>query len=82
MNAFVPGRPFRGKNAPEAACRHLSKYHGIDPNVASNRLHKLKQSAGLGPADDVIIGRTGNVYDARTGERLGSLTDPSLSTER
>ena len=37
----------------------------------------------LSPADDdVIIGHTGDVYNAHTGERLGSLTDSSLGKER
>lgn len=74
----IPGNPFRGPNAPEQAFKHLEKYSGLDPKVASNRLHKLKDAGGLGPADDVIIGRTGDVYNPITGERLGSLTDKSL----
>lgn len=76
--AVIPGNPFRGPNAPQQAYKHLKKYHGIDPTVASNRLHKIKQRAGLGAADEVVIGRTGDVYNARTGERLGSLTDNTL----
>jgi hypothetical protein len=54
----------------------LRRYDGIDPNVASNRLHKIKDESGLAANDDVLIGATGDVYDARTGTRLGSLTDP------
>jgi len=78
----IPGRPFRGENAPEQAYEHLEEYHGLDPKVASNRLHILKQHGGLGAADDVIIGRTGDVYNAKTGENLGNLTDPTLGRER
>ncbi len=78
----IPGRPFTGANAPDAAFEHLDRFHGLDTNVASNRLHQLKESGGLGAADDVAIGRTGDVYDARTGEYLGSLTDPGLGTGR
>ncbi|WP_029215371.1 RHS repeat-associated core domain-containing protein [Kallotenue papyrolyticum] len=78
----IPGRPFRGRNAPEQAYGHLEKYHGVDRKTARNRLHKLKEQAGLAPDDDVVIGRTGDVYDERTGERIGSLTDPSLGKER
>ncbi len=74
----IPGNPFTGPNAPQQAYKHLQKYHGVDPTVASNRLHKIKQQAGLGAADDVAIGRTGDVYNAATGERLGSLTDKTL----
>jgi len=78
MESLVPGRPFRGARAAEEAYRHLERFHGLDPNIASNRLHILKESAGLRPADDVLIGRTGDVYNAQTGERLGSLTDTHL----
>lgn len=75
----IPGKNhFTGPNGPAEAYKHLQKYHGIDPNVASNRLHKIKQQAGLGAADDVVIGRTGDVYNGKTGEFLGQLTDPSL----
>jgi hypothetical protein len=76
----IPGKPFRGKGAPSAAYRHLRKNHGVDPNDASYRLHRLKQMAGLEPDDDVVIGKTGDVYNAMTGERIGSLTDRSLGS--
>ncbi len=78
--APVPGNPFRGPKAPELAYRHLQRFHGIDPVTASHRLHKLKQQSGLGADDDVVIGRTGDVYNAVTGERLGSLTDSTLGS--
>ena len=78
LETMVLGFPFKGPNAPAQAYKHLQKYHGIDPTVASNRLHKIKQKAGLGAADDVIIGKTGDIYNAKTGERLGSLTDKTL----
>ena len=80
--ATIPGRPFRGTDAPARAFAHLRDYHGIDPVIASNRLHKLKAAGGLGPADEVVIGRTGDVHHPGTGERLGSLTDRTLGTER
>ena len=78
----IPGYPFRGMHAPERAYEHLEHYHGLDQSIASNRLHKIKHAAGLAPDDDVAIGRTGDVYNEATGERLGSLTEPSLGTER
>jgi RHS repeat-associated protein len=78
VSSKIPGRPFTGKNAPTKAYRHLKKYHGVDPTAASNRLHKLKKLGGLDPADDVAIGRTGDVYNAKTGEYLGSLTSELL----
>jgi len=75
----IPGKNhFTGPNGPAWAYKHLHKYHGIDPNVASNRLHKIKQQAGWGAADDVVIGRTGDVYNGKAGEFWGQLTDPSL----
>jgi phosphopentomutase len=74
----IPGKPFRGQAAPEKAYDHLKKNHGVDPEVASNRLHRLKEQTGMGPTDNVAIGKTGDVYNAQTGERLGSLTDKSL----
>ena len=74
----IPGRPFLGPRAASRAFQHLERFHGVDPKVASNRLHVLKRQAGLGPADDAIIGRTGDVYNPYTGERLGSLTDPGV----
>ena len=76
----IPGKPFRGKDAPIDAFRHLRKNHGIDPNDASARLHKLKKMFGLAPDDDMVIGKTGDVYNEVTGERLGSLTDRSLGS--
>jgi hypothetical protein len=56
---FIPGNPFTGPNAHAHAYTHLERFHGLDPTVASNRLHKIKALAGLGAADDVVIGRTG-----------------------
>ena len=81
-NCRIPGRPFSGKNAPTKAYEHLEKFHGLDPKVASNRLHVLKKQGGLRASDDVAIGRTGDVFNERTGERLGSLTDPHLGVIR
>lgn len=78
----VPGRPFKGEDAPNRAYRHLRTFHGVDPFIARNRLEKLKDLAGLAADDNVIIGRTGDVYNAVTGERLGTLTALSLGKER
>lgn len=74
----IPGRPFYGPRAFHWASKHLLKHHGIQVAVSSVRLHRLKEEAGLGPADDVVIGRTGDVYNAITGARLGTLTDHTL----
>jgi hypothetical protein len=51
----------------------LEKHHGLNPYEASERLHKIKQRAGLGAADNAIFGRTGDVYDPRNGEHVGNL---------
>ena len=72
----IPGRPFRGPDAPAQAYAHLERFHRGAPKVASNRLHRIKESGELGPSDRVVIGRTGDVYDESTGMRLGSLTNP------
>jgi len=78
MEVPIPGRPFIGANAAKRAFEQLDEFHGVDPATASNRLHKLKARGRLGPADNVTIGRTGDVYDAKTGRWLGTLTDKSL----
>jgi len=53
---------------------HLEDYHGIDRNLAGERLHAIKPGWGVGAAEDVVFDLTGNVYDAVTGEWIGSLT--------
>ena len=52
----------------------LQKYHGISPEIASERLHAIKEAAGRGGAANVAFDLTGNVYDPDSGEWLGSLT--------
>lgn len=66
--------PFRTFTNEQAAFQHLEKYHGINPKLASERLHDIKRAAGRGPADNVAIDRTGNVFNPKSGEWLGSLT--------
>jgi hypothetical protein len=76
----IPGKPFRGPDAPKDSFRHLADHHGVSPEIASRRLHRLKKMARLDPADPVAIGRTGDVYNEATGEWIGTLTDPTLGT--
>lgn len=76
MVSEIPGDPYRGADAPRRAYAHLERFHGIERLMATRRLHRMKQSSGLGATANVVIGRTGDVYDEVTGERLGSLTDP------
>ena len=72
----IPGRPYRGRNAPDAWWREQGIPRGISRGQVRTRLHAVKDGAKppLGATDDVVIGRTGDVHDPRTGERLGSLT--------
>lgn len=58
----------------QAAFSHLEDYHGIDPILASERLHEIKAAWGFGPAQNVLFDRTGGVWDPATGRYLGSLT--------
>ncbi len=55
--------------------RRLRKFHGIDPRLAGERLHEIKQRAGRAPDDDVLFDLTGNVFDPSTRAKLGSLTE-------
>jgi len=59
---------------PQEVYRRLETYHGIDPALASERLHTIKAANGFGAADNVVLDLTGNVYNPGTGEWLGSLT--------
>ena len=56
-----------------AAFSHLNKYHGIAPELASERLHRIKSKRA--PAADVLFDRTGGVWDPATRENLGNLTE-------
>src|SRR5687767_5722110 len=65
----------------QRAFKHLEAEHGINPIDASELLHEIKEKNGFGPADNVAVDRTGNVYshvgleDPETRECLGSLTE-------
>jgi len=48
--------------------------NGISANLASKRLHSIKEEFARGGADNVIFDHTGNVYSPETGAWLGSLT--------
>jgi RHS repeat-associated protein len=69
--------PFAGRTSSnfDWIASRLEQYHGIGRSLASDRLHAIKEAAGLGPADNVLFDRTGNVYDSVTGEWLGSLSE-------
>jgi hypothetical protein len=66
-HSSIKGNPFSGADAPANAFKHLETYHGIPAHIASNRLHIIKKASGLKATDNVVIGKTGDVYDAITG---------------
>jgi hypothetical protein len=74
----IPGnKHFRGEDADERCFAHLERFHGIERYTASARLHRIKQRAGVGPAENVVFGHTGDVYREASGEHLGMLSDRS-----
>jgi len=67
-------RILTGPDAPSRLYPHLERFHGIPPHVARERLHAIKDAAHRGPADNIILDWTGNVFDPVTRQWLGSLT--------
>lgn len=51
---------------------HLAIYHGVNPNVSSANLHKIKKKCGLTASYNCIFDYTGGVYN-QNGEYMGSL---------
>lgn len=70
----LPGQARTTYDAAEAF-RRLEKFNGISPALASERLHGIKQAAGLGGADNVIFDLSGGVYHPETLEFLGTMTE-------
>ena len=66
--------------APGTAIGKLCSFSGETEVLMTDGNTKPISQVEVG--DDVAIGRTGDVYDARTGEYLGSLTDPGLGIGR
>ncbi len=75
MGVLQHSRPARTTKEIEEVFNHLEKHHGVNRKLASERLHKIKQENGLGGADNVVLDYTGNVYNPKTLELLGSLTE-------
>ena len=76
-NVELPGnltKNARSTNDVNEIFDRLEKYHGIDPNDASARLHEIKENTGRGGADNVLFDMSGNVYNPDTREWIGSLT--------
>ncbi|GGJ53410.1 hypothetical protein GCM10008938_44290 [Deinococcus roseus] len=74
FNLSPDAKLFRGEKSMQDLFKRLEKYNGIPPELASKRLHAIKQKSGLGGADNVTVDATGNVFDSKSGELLGSLT--------
>jgi len=62
-------------NKFDDVAKHLKKYNGIDPKLASKRLHQIKKANNLGGADNVIFTKSGDIYSQKTKELIGSLTE-------
>jgi len=58
----------------EVIAKKLGKYCGVSRQLASRRLHIIKQKNGLGGADNVIFDHSGGVYNSVTGELYDYLT--------
>ena len=69
----LPKSAFTTNNV-DTAFGLLEKNNGINRNLASERLHKIKLENGFGGADNVVFDASGGVYNPTTGEFLGSLT--------
>jgi hypothetical protein len=78
---MVPKLPRHAKRFPpepgsaQQVFLHLERFHGIAPALASERLHIIKEKLGYKADDNVIFDFTGNVFDPRTLELLGSMTE-------
>ncbi len=73
----LPGnaRALTGKSGVQEVFRRLQQNHGINPKLASKRLHEFKANLGYPPDADLLFDLTGNVFDPKTLEWLGSLTE-------
>jgi hypothetical protein len=58
-----------------AAFARLERFHGIKPELASDRLHDIKSKLGYSANTNLVFDFTGNVYDPDTLEWVGSLTE-------
>jgi hypothetical protein len=63
------------ESSARAIFGRLERFHGINPELASDRLHAIKAKSGLAAGDNVIFDLTGNVYDPTTLEWLGTMTE-------
>jgi len=68
----ILARGARTTNDTDALFQHLEETYGLDPNVASARLHAIKASMMEGNPD-VILTWSGGVYSPISGDYLGDL---------
>ncbi len=61
-----------GAHLPEAVVRNLKNNHGVSERLASARIHAIKK--GIEGNPDLAISLSGDVWDPRSGDYLGSLT--------
>ena len=75
FDLWKSGKPVQAKNTAQwldDVFENLIQHHGANRAKLSEALHHLKRSAGLGGADKVFLGRTGDVWDS-AGNYLGNL---------
>lgn len=75
----MPDFDFRNTKNFDDIADHLSEHCGISRELASKRLHEIKADYGLGGADNVVFGWSGDVYiEAKESKKklelIGSLT--------
>ena len=63
-----------GARGFEEVAKHLERCCGVSRVQARNRIHSIKRTWGLGPADNCYFGFSGDVYHPYTGELVGTLT--------
>jgi hypothetical protein len=67
---------FRGRRPSniDVLFAHLEEFHGISRELASKRLHRIKDEHGFPPDRDLLFDYSGGVFDPVSKEWLGSLT--------
>jgi RHS repeat-associated protein len=76
VGAAQPVLPAAARSTTNVAevFRRLQQFNGIDPTLASERLHQIKAAAGLGAAENVLFDLSGGVYHPVTRALLGNMT--------
>jgi len=61
----------KGNEARKGASRRTLRLYEI-----GEQIHRFKDAAGLGPADDLIFDYSGGVWNSLTGKYLGKIWEP------